>query len=44
MLAPGDIENDKARRGMRNGIPIERFTVDDLAWVAKQTGTEFNIV
>jgi L-2-hydroxycarboxylate dehydrogenase (NAD+) len=44
VLAPGDIENDKARRGMRDGIPIEQFTVDDLAWVAEQTGTVFDIV
>jgi L-2-hydroxycarboxylate dehydrogenase (NAD+) len=44
VLAPGDIENDKARRGLRDGIAIEQFTVDDLGWVAEQTGTTFDIV
>ena len=38
VYAPGDLENDNAREYMRNGIPYERFTLDDLEWVAEHTG------
>jgi LDH2 family malate/lactate/ureidoglycolate dehydrogenase len=41
---PGEIENQKARRHAREGIPLEQFTLDDLAWVAEHTGVEYNLV
>lgn len=44
VYAPGDIENEKARRHRAAGIPLEQFTLDELAWVAEHTGIEFNIV
>jgi LDH2 family malate/lactate/ureidoglycolate dehydrogenase len=40
VLAPGDLENDNARRYSREGIPIEQFTLDELAWVAEHTGVQ----
>jgi LDH2 family malate/lactate/ureidoglycolate dehydrogenase len=36
--APGDLENDNARNYMRDGIPLEQFTLDELDWVAEHTG------
>jgi LDH2 family malate/lactate/ureidoglycolate dehydrogenase len=36
--APGDLENDNARRYTQEGIPIEQFTLDELAWVSEHTG------
>jgi LDH2 family malate/lactate/ureidoglycolate dehydrogenase len=36
--APGDLENDNAREYMREGIPLEQFTLDELEWVAEHTG------
>jgi LDH2 family malate/lactate/ureidoglycolate dehydrogenase len=44
VFAPGDIENEKARRHRAEGIPFEQFTLDDLAWVAEHTGIEYSIV
>lgn len=44
VYAPGDIENEKAQRYLRQGIPYEQFTLDDMAWVAEHTGIEYNIV
>ena len=44
VYAPGDIENEKARRHRAEGIPLEQFTLDELAWVAEQTGVAFDIV
>jgi L-2-hydroxycarboxylate dehydrogenase (NAD+) len=38
VYAPDDIENDNARNYMRDGIPFEQFTLDELAWVAEHTG------
>ena len=38
VYAPGDIENENARSYLRDGIPIEQFTLDELAWVAEHTG------
>ena len=38
VYAPGDLENDNARAYMRDGIPIEQFTLDELEWVAEHTG------
>ncbi|MBV9328821.1 MAG: Ldh family oxidoreductase [Chloroflexi bacterium] len=38
VYAPGDLENDNARNYMREGIPIEQFTLDELEWVAEHTG------
>ena len=38
VYAPGDLENDNARNYMRDGIPIEQFTLDELEWVAEHTG------
>jgi LDH2 family malate/lactate/ureidoglycolate dehydrogenase len=36
--APGDLENNNVRNYLRDGIPFEQFTLDDLAWVAEHTG------
>ena len=44
VFAPGDIENDKAKRHWTEGIPIEQFTLDELSWVAEQTGITFDLV
>ena len=38
VYAPGDLENDNARRYQREGIPLEQFTLDELDWVAEHTG------
>jgi LDH2 family malate/lactate/ureidoglycolate dehydrogenase len=38
VYAPGDLENDNARNYVRDGIPIEQFTLDELDWVAEHTG------
>jgi L-2-hydroxycarboxylate dehydrogenase (NAD+) len=44
VYAPGSIENAKAKASFSGGIPLEQFTLDDLAWVAEQLGIEYNIV
>lgn len=44
VYAPGDIENEKARKHRKEGIPLEQFCIDDLAWVAEQLGLEWNLV
>ncbi len=36
--APGDLENENVRTYLREGIPLEQFTLDELAWVAEHTG------
>jgi LDH2 family malate/lactate/ureidoglycolate dehydrogenase len=41
---PGDIENEKAHRHRAEGIPLEQFTLDDLARVAEHMGVAFDIV
>jgi LDH2 family malate/lactate/ureidoglycolate dehydrogenase len=38
VYAPGDLENENARLYLKEGIPLEQFTLDDLAWVAEHTG------
>jgi LDH2 family malate/lactate/ureidoglycolate dehydrogenase len=38
VYAPGDLENENAQNYLREGIPYEQFTLDDLAWVAEHTG------
>jgi LDH2 family malate/lactate/ureidoglycolate dehydrogenase len=38
VLAPGDLENENARRYAHEGIPLEQFTLDELEWVAEHTG------
>ena len=38
VYAPGDLENDNARNYQRDGVPLEQFTLDELAWVAEHTG------
>jgi LDH2 family malate/lactate/ureidoglycolate dehydrogenase len=38
VYAPGDLENENARTYMRDGIPLEQFTLDELEWVAEHTG------
>jgi ureidoglycolate dehydrogenase (NAD+) len=38
VYAPGDLENEQARQNLRDGIPLEQFTLDELAWVAEHTG------
>ena len=43
VYAPGDIENAKSKAHLQ-GVPLEQFTLDDLAWVAEFTGVEYNIV
>ena len=44
VYAPGDIENEKAKRHNAEGVPLEQFTLDDLAWIAEFVGVEYNIV
>jgi L-2-hydroxycarboxylate dehydrogenase (NAD+) len=44
VYAPGDIENAKAGSHTKEGVPLEQFTLDDLAWVAEFVGVEYNIV
>jgi L-2-hydroxycarboxylate dehydrogenase (NAD+) len=44
VYAPGDIENAKVKANTSAGIPLEQFTLDDLAWVAEFLGVEYNIV
>jgi L-2-hydroxycarboxylate dehydrogenase (NAD+) len=43
VLAPGDLENEQARRHARAGIPLEQFTLDELAWVSEHTGVPLNL-
>jgi LDH2 family malate/lactate/ureidoglycolate dehydrogenase len=38
VYAPGDLENENARNYIREGIPLEQFTLDELEWVAEHTG------
>jgi LDH2 family malate/lactate/ureidoglycolate dehydrogenase len=38
VYAPGDLENENARKYAREGIPLEQFTLDELHWVAEHTG------
>jgi LDH2 family malate/lactate/ureidoglycolate dehydrogenase len=44
VFAPGEIENEKARRYWTEGIPLEQFTLDELRWVAERTGIAFDLV
>lgn len=44
VYAPGDMENAKAIEHQANGIPLEQFTLDDLAWVAEHVGVKYNLV
>ena len=44
VYAPGDIENAKAQSHNSEGVPLEQFTLDDLAWIAELVGVEYNIV
>jgi LDH2 family malate/lactate/ureidoglycolate dehydrogenase len=43
VYAPGDLENGRARSYDGTGIPLEQFTLDDLAWVAETMGIEYNL-
>lgn len=43
VYAPGDLENARARRYRAEGIPLESFVIDDLAWVAEHSGVEFDL-
>jgi LDH2 family malate/lactate/ureidoglycolate dehydrogenase len=43
VYAPGEIENEKARRYWAEGIPLEQFTLDELRWVAERTGIAFDL-
>ena len=43
VYAPGDIENAKAGQARAAGIPLEQFTLDDLAWLAEHLGVEYNL-
>jgi LDH2 family malate/lactate/ureidoglycolate dehydrogenase len=38
VYAPGDLENEKAKKHLQDGIPLEQFTLDELSWVAEHTG------
>jgi len=38
VYAPGDLENTNARNYLKDGVPLEQFTLDELAWVAEHTG------
>jgi len=44
VYAPGDIENEKVKRHNAEGVPLEQFTLDDLAWIAEFVGVEYTIV
>jgi L-2-hydroxycarboxylate dehydrogenase (NAD+) len=44
VFAPGDIENEKARTHHAEGIPLEQFTLDDLAWVAEMVGIQYDLI
>ena len=44
VYAPGDIENEKAKKHTGEGVPLEQFTLNDLAWVAETLGLEWNLV
>ena len=43
VYTPGAIENEKARKNQAEGIPLEQFTLDDLAWLAEHLGIEYNL-
>jgi L-2-hydroxycarboxylate dehydrogenase (NAD+) len=43
VYAPGDLENEMARKYITNGIPLEQFTVDELHWVAERTGIPWDL-
>ena len=43
VYAPGDIENARARQHRAEGIPLEQFALDDLAWLAEHLGVEYNL-
>ena len=43
VYAPGDMENAKAIEHQKNGIPLEQFTLDDLAWVAEHVGIKYDL-
>ena len=43
VYAPGDLENAKAIEHQKNGIPLEQFTLDDLAWVAEHVGIKYDL-
>lgn len=43
VYAPGDLENEKALAYQAEGVPLEQFTLDDMAWVAELLGIEFNL-
>ena len=44
VYAPGDIENEKAKQHTGEGVPLEQFTLDDLAWVAEFVGVDDHLV
>jgi LDH2 family malate/lactate/ureidoglycolate dehydrogenase len=43
VYAPGDIENERARRWRTEGVPLEDFVLEELALVAEHLGLEFNL-
>ena len=43
VYAPGDIENERARRWRTEGIPLEDFVIDELGWVAEHLGLELKL-
>jgi L-2-hydroxycarboxylate dehydrogenase (NAD+) len=43
VYAPGDLENAKAIEHQANGVPLEQFTLDDLAWVAEHVGIKYDL-
>jgi LDH2 family malate/lactate/ureidoglycolate dehydrogenase len=43
VFAPGDLENDRAKRWLNEGVPLESFVFEDLAWVAEHTGVEYDL-
>ena len=43
VYAPGDLENAKARQARTDGVPLEQFTLDDLAWLAEHLGVEYDL-
>jgi len=43
VYAPGDLENARAKAYEAEGVPLEQFCLDDLAWIAEQLGIEYNL-
>ena len=43
-MAPGDLENERARDWSRDGMPVENTFFDDLRWVAQTCQIRFDLL